>query len=927
MRTQTIQTFLLNTTSDLKSLYTPNMECQVNVAGDGGKPITGKFRGKSWRGFSDGLTTWKSFRIPWNADGEPQYDDSELKFSLEEHGEAIGLTGWDWMNRCSNYVGFDIDSVVGHKAGLDEDDLADIESKCSQLPWANLYRSTGGRGLHLYIHFETPVPTRTHSEHAALARSLLGILTVKTGIDFHDKTDCVGSVLWIWHRKIEGTRGLQAIYRGEAKFPNSLIPENWEDHVPVTKKLQKRTKIIDPAIEKIYAGIKNAILTPKHRKLLNYLDTRAKKIFWWDIDWGLLVCHTSDLRAAHIYLKLDGLFETDTSGSTPHNCYCYPTDNGGWVVRRFGQNVNEHISWIKDEGGWTKCYYNMTPSFEQAMKFFGGKEGTSKWFVFDGKTAAQQAFESIKLNFRFNDLPEQQIRVKKIEDKVHIKLPKDLGESVYLDSEGIKHFISEKGHYLRVIHMGIEEIQQNETSLPDSIVRAVIVGNTSAGWYIDVNGTWIQHLEQQVKTVLTTVYPFKKSKDIIMDIGHSLLNPWTLVNKPFKPEYTGEREWNRDGAQFPFAPVQGAYPYWEKVFSHLGKDLDESVRSNLWCKMHAISNGSDYLFYWVASMFQRPELSLPYLALVSNEQNTGKSTFHQGLRHFFKNDIGYIRANNALSNTAGFNGELHGGILAIAEEIDLRKTAAYNRIKDWVTGKTLLITDKFRTSFEAKNTLHFIHCMNDGSYCPIFPGDTRITMINVSPLTHIDNDGTMIDDEIPENIMDENLKKEAPFLLHDLLNVELPQPEGRLGVPVIQTYKKDAFTQVNKTPIQLFIDEQLFVVNGISTDWKQIANAFNAYLNSSKFPDAVKNKYTKNYINSVFPITDAMPKGKHGSKHTVKVGNISLFEDDDKDRYTGIFVQAKGGRIKLVSKKDRSRTIMNEENISRIMNEERENNG
>ena len=903
-RTQVIQTFLQNTTSDLSHLYTPNMECQINVAADGGQAVSGKFRGKSWRGYSDPKKPgeiWKSFRIPWNADGEPQYKDSELSWNFSEHVEAIGMTGWDWMRRESVYVGFDIDSVVGHKAGLDNDTLEEIESKCCQLPWANLYRSTGGRGLHLYIHFENPIPTQTHSEHAALARSLLSTLTIKTGIDFHDKADCVGSILWIWHRKIEGTNGLTSIHISKDKFPNSLIPKTWRDHIPVTNRSQSKTKAIDPAIEKIYAGIKDSQLTSQHRKLLHYLDTKAEKHFWWDIDYHMLVCHTLDLAKAHKELKFAGLFSTNSSGSTDQNCFLFPTLNGGWVVRRFGTNVNEHLSWTKDENGWTKCYYNMQPSFEQAMKFFGGKEGKGSEFVFDSKTYVESAFAALDIRFNFGNLPEQQYRIKNMEDKVYIKIPKILDESVYLSSEGIKEFISEKGHFLKVIRARGNEVQQNETTLPDSIVRTVVAAKSSAGWYINVNNEWIQHDTSAVKTVLQTVFPNKAYKDIIKDIGMSILNPWILVNEPFKPEYTGERKWNKDGAQFPFAPIQGAYPYWEKVLSHIGKDLDYNVSIHPWCVKHGISNGSDYLFYWIASMFQHPTRSLPYLALVSAQQNTGKSTLHQGLRHFFKGDRGYVRANNALDNSAGFNGELHGAILAVCEEINLQKSSAYNRIKDWVTGKTLLITDKFKTSFEAVNTLHFIHCVNDGSYIPIFPGDTRITVINVSPLTYVNEKGVNINSEIPEAVMDENLRKEAPHLLYDLLNVELPEPEGRLGVPVIGTFRKSQLETLNQSPLEVFIEEETYEVAGGMTTWRDFCNSFHAYLINRKYPEKVLDKFNKRYLATVFPNDERFPKGKFGRDNTTIVGNLCLYEDEA-DKFIGVYRKGENDRVILVNK-------------------------
>ena len=75
---------------DLAELYCLDMEVQVNVAQDNGTRIDGEYKGKHWHGWSDGVTTWKSFRIPWNASTEPTYEERPIKFNLAEHAEAIG---------------------------------------------------------------------------------------------------------------------------------------------------------------------------------------------------------------------------------------------------------------------------------------------------------------------------------------------------------------------------------------------------------------------------------------------------------------------------------------------------------------------------------------------------------------------------------------------------------------------------------------------------------------------------------------------------------------------------------------------------------------------------------------------------------------------------------------------------------------------
>lgn len=881
----TILHFLKDSNTTLAKLYTSEMECQVNVTSGGGKPISNIYKGKTWRGYTDGIETWKAFRIPWNAYGDTQFTDKEINWNFEKHVQAIGLTGWNWVTSESVYVGFDIDSIINHKEGLTEKELIQIETKCSSVPWLNLYRSTGGKGIHLYIFFEKPIKTNNHTEHAALARSLLSVLTIKLGINFIDKTDTSGSILWIWHEKIEGTGGLQPLYTGEEKFPNSFVPKDWRKHIVVTSKKSNRIKLTDSAIQPLYAGTKNTDLTKEHKKILTWLDKNAEKNFWWDFDWNMLICHTLDLKILHKQLKLKGLFDTISSGSSEHNCFMFPINNGGWVIRRYGSKITEHSSWLVDEKGWTKCHFNMIPSFYQAVNFFGGKESIGNEFVFSSPSLIQLIFDNLNINFSVINLPKQEISIRKTNNKIYLKLPKIKGVD-YEKYKDLNFYVEKTNYYLKVIYDSVEQ-DLNETILPDSFIRSVIAEKTAAGWYINVNNYWILHPENNVKAVLQTIYKHLKAKDITIQIGESILNPWKLVNKPFRPEYTGNREWNKDAAMFSTAPLSGSYPHWQLILDHIGTNLNETIQNEAWFSSNCIYNGADYLFYWISSMFQKPYMPLPYLFL-TGVQNTGKSILHEALYLCFKGGKGYIRANSALQNNQGFNGELHGAILAICEEIDLRKTNAYNRIKDWVTGETILIRDLYKTSFEAKNTLHFIQCSNDSKYCPIFPGDTRIVVILVNQLTH----------EIPKDLLIQELKKELPYFLYDILNTELPKLKGRLGLPIVTTYYKEEIEASNLTLLEEFLSYKCFYREGHKILWKHFYQSFKMFLNEKRCSPSEVNSWSERQTSLKFPMTNKNPKGKFGAGHKVYIGNMAFIETE-KDLQTK-FVKETNNRIKEV---------------------------
>ena len=115
-RTDAIKSFLTESTHvDLASKYHRGMECQVNVAQDQGERIKGEYKGKAWSGFTNDLgQIWKSFRVPYKANSDPEYSDTLMKFSLAEHAEGIGMTGWNWETRTSEWVAFDFDAIIGH---------------------------------------------------------------------------------------------------------------------------------------------------------------------------------------------------------------------------------------------------------------------------------------------------------------------------------------------------------------------------------------------------------------------------------------------------------------------------------------------------------------------------------------------------------------------------------------------------------------------------------------------------------------------------------------------------------------------------------------------------------------------------------------------------------------------------------------------
>ena len=92
-----------------------------------------------------------------------------------------------------------------------------------------------------------------------------------------------------------------------------------------------------------------------------------------------------------------------------------------------------------------------------------------------------------------------------------------------------------------------------------------------------------------------------------------------------------------------------------------------------------------------------------------------------------------VKAERSL--TSEFNGELSGAVICAVEETDIAKSpGAHAKIKEYSTGRTILIRRMRHDCFAQPNATHWVQTANRRENCPIFPGDTRITMISVNAL-------------------------------------------------------------------------------------------------------------------------------------------------------------------------------------------------
>lgn len=826
-KTQSIKNFMLSNGSpaDLAALYDHDMEVQVLVDPGDGILVEGEFKGHKWQAYRDPESgqIYKSFRIPYEAKTtHPNYDDPPMRFDLSRHAQSVGMTGWNWYQQCSKWVGFDFDSITGHKEGLSDQELEEIKEAINGLSYCTIRKSTSGKGFHIYV-FLDDVPTLSHTEHSALARSVLSRMCTDTGYDLRAKVDCFGGVLWVWDKRIlENKEGLTLIKQGGIL---DEVPINWKDHVEVVQK--KITKIrpgfIDEDNEDPFEHlIKERVRIPLdeiHRKVIDFLNNKTEAHVEWIPDQGILVTHTSALKKAHNHLGLRGQFETLAEGSEQgdKNCYCFPMKDGQWAVRRFSRGIKEETTWSVDSAGWTRCYLNRNPDLEIACKSEGGIEDTDGGFVFEEAMQAAQAAAHMGLHF---DIPP---KLERRESKILIN-PKTKRLIIKIKEEtqdpNMKGWIRKQKFHTLVSNIEAPDLGECELIENTGEIRhCVTEDGVDAGWYIAgfEPGKWIFEPITHVRQVLSSMGHSMKERE--RQIGQLVVNYWVLTNSPFQPEYPGNRLWNKDSAQFKYDLVEEdelIYPTWWKILEHCGNGLNEAVLEDKWCKDNGITNGASYLKCWISAMFQEPTEPLPYLFFFGNE-DCGKSILHEALTLLVTKGVG--RIDTALKDTSNFNGELQGLILGVVEETNIgsrKNSATVSKIKDYVTSKQIMLHMKNKTPFMIRNTLHIMQCANDISNVPVFPGDTRVVVIKVGDLV----------DKIPKKQLLKQLEEEAAHFLTEVRQLVLPESPSRLRIPVVATKEKYALQESNITTLEQFMKDHVFKVPGSMVLLKDIWHEF-----------------------------------------------------------------------------------------------------
>jgi hypothetical protein len=435
----------------------------------------------------------------------------------------------------------------------------------------------------------------------------------------------------------------------------------------------------------------------------------------------------------------------------------------------------------------------------------------------------------------------------------------------------LKGWVNKKDRWLREYDKTVDtdtDTAELGFEVYDNVLRSLLTpAGKAAGWMVKMeDGQWSDQPLSNVKMVLQHASASKPEAEAAM--GGAVTRAWKLVNLPFHDEYPGGRQWNIDAAQFQFKPAEPTegdahHPHWDMIFKHIGCDLDAAIHEAPWAQRMGIRNGAQYLLLWVACMFRDPFEPLPYLFMFGGE-NCGKSIFHEALALLVTK--GVVSADRTLATGNDFNGELANAILCVVEERNVAASPrAHSRIKEWVTCRTLSIRRMRTDSYSQPNTSHWVQCANRQDHCPVFPNDTRITVIHVPDL--------LKDQEVPKKTMLERLREEAPAFMATMLNVELPPVESRLRLPVVETANKLTSEEFSRDELEQFISENCFYAPGQYLTFKDFYDKFYEWL-----PTDQRGQWNRNRCARSIPFKYPTWFGHANKKY---IGNISFEEPAD----------------------------------------------
>ena len=238
-------------------------------------------------------------------------------------------------------------------------------------------------------------------------------------------------------------------------------------------------------------------------------------------------------------------------------------------------------------------------------------------------------------------------------------------------------------------------------------------------------------------------------------------------------------------------PMEGDFPSIRSLVEHIFGEQYEL--------------GMDYL----QLLYLQPVQKLPILLLVSEERNTGKSTFLNFLKALFQNNVTFNTNEDFRSQ---FNSDWAGKLLIVVDEVLLSRREDSERLKNLSTTLSYKVEAKGKDRDEIAFFAKFVLCSNN-EYLPVIidAGETRYWVRKIDRLQSDDTDFL------------QKLKVEIPAFLYHLLHRQLStEKESRMwfAPSLLHTEALQKIIRSNRNRLEIEICELILDImasTGIDT--------------------------------------------------------------------------------------------------------------
>lgn len=237
-------------------------------------------------------------------------------------------------------------------------------------------------------------------------------------------------------------------------------------------------------------------------------------------------------------------------------------------------------------------------------------------------------------------------------------------------------------------------------------------------------------------------------------------------------------------------PVQGDFPCIRSLVEHIFGEQYEL--------------GMDYL----QLLYLYPVQKLPILLLVSEERNTGKSTFLNFLKAVFQNNVTF---NTNKDFRSQFNSDWAGKLLIMVDEVLLNRREDSERLKNLSTTLSYKVEAKGKDRDEIAFFAKFVLCSNN-EYLPVIidAGETRYWVRKIDRLQSDDTDFL------------QKLKAEIPAFLHFLQHRQLStKKESRMwyAPSLLHTEALQKIIRSNRNRLEIEMHELILdIMESVGTD-------------------------------------------------------------------------------------------------------------